>query len=140
MTGPLESITTVDLQLQSLELDIKALKHNREQDHKEFQEFQAMVNRNFATMQVNFDKIQANFRRLLLEPEPEDHQVDQSEQGSMQNKTQEVQTPGIPAGRPKQRLPNTPPVGAGQEKEQHLVRGSATLKDLNGKELNLDGT
>ena len=77
-----------------------------------------MVKRNFAKMQVNFEKIQANFRRLLLKPEPEGQSVDQSEQGSVQNKAPEVQTPGIPAGRPKQLLPNTPPVGAGQEKEQ----------------------
>ncbi|KAE8811496.1 hypothetical protein D1007_11883 [Hordeum vulgare] len=78
------SLATTDLQLASLELEIKSIHINREEDRKEFQEFHTMVNRNFATMQGNFDKIQENFRRLLVEPGSDEGQVERSEQGSAQ--------------------------------------------------------
>lgn len=39
MSKTTESGETADLQLESLELDIKALQRNREEDRKEFQEF-----------------------------------------------------------------------------------------------------
>ncbi|KAE8774523.1 hypothetical protein D1007_53080 [Hordeum vulgare] len=65
-----ESATTADLQLESLELDLKSLWKERDDDHREFQQFQATVNKNFITMQKNFDKIQDNFRKLLLDPDP----------------------------------------------------------------------
>ena len=67
-----ESAATVALQLDSLELDIQTLQREHEDDQKEFKEFQSMVNRNFATTHKNFDKIQENSRRLLLEPELEE--------------------------------------------------------------------
>ena len=65
-----ESGDTGALELQLLELDIKTLQRYREEDKKEFQDFQSMVNKNFVTMQENFDKIQDNFKCLLLLPEP----------------------------------------------------------------------
>lgn len=84
MTNIDESGDTADLQLDSLELDVKTLQRDHEEGRKEFKEFQAMVNRNFGTMQKNFEKIQENFRRLLLDPV-------------------------VPAGRPKQLQAPTPP-------------------------------
>ncbi|KAE8797238.1 hypothetical protein D1007_27611 [Hordeum vulgare] len=86
MTGPAESVLTGDLQLASLKLDVKTLRNSREEDRKEFQEFRAMVNKNFVTMQNNFDKIQDNFRKLLLDHGSEEDQGDHSEHGSVQKK------------------------------------------------------
>lgn len=45
MTRVTESGDTADLQLDSLELDIKTLQRNREEDRKEFQDFQVTVKR-----------------------------------------------------------------------------------------------
>ncbi|KAE8795000.1 hypothetical protein D1007_30199 [Hordeum vulgare] len=121
MTRQATSVVTADLQLASLELDIKTLQHNRDEDRKEFQEFRAMVNRNFETMQDNFDKIQENFKRLLLDPESEERRVEISEHDSAQVKAKEVQSPAIPADRPKQLNNFTPPSVNGQEKEAPVV-------------------
>ncbi|KAE8798620.1 hypothetical protein D1007_26105 [Hordeum vulgare] len=101
MTGQAASVVTAGLQLASLELDIKAIQINKEEDRKEFQEFHTMVNKNFVTMQSNFDKIQEIFRKLLLEPASDEGQLERSEQGSAQMKGNEAQSPVIPAGRPK---------------------------------------
>ncbi|KAE8798190.1 hypothetical protein D1007_26480 [Hordeum vulgare] len=84
MAGAAESATTADLQLESLELDLKTLRQERDEDQKEFHQFQAMVNRNFITMQKNFDKIQDNFRRLLLDPDPD--KGDEADNASVQGK------------------------------------------------------
>lgn len=65
----------------------------------------------------------------MLEPEPEDLSVEQSDQGSAQNKAPEVHNPVIPAGRPKQLPSSTPPSVAGHEKGAPVVVGSAVLKD-----------
>ncbi|KAE8815324.1 hypothetical protein D1007_07290 [Hordeum vulgare] len=140
MTGQATSVVTVDLQLASLELDIKTVQNNREEDRKEFHEFRAMVNKIFVTMQNNFDKIQENFRKLLLDPGSEEGQIERSEQGNAQMKINEVHSPVVPAGRPKQLNNYTPPSVHGQEKEAPVVVGSAVLRDHTRNELNLDGT
>ncbi|KAE8800330.1 hypothetical protein D1007_24183 [Hordeum vulgare] len=140
MAERVASLATVALQLASLELDIKAIHSNREEDRKEFQDFRTMVNKNFATMQSNFAKIQENFRRLLVEPGSDEGQVERSEQGSAQMKGQEALSPGIPPGRPKQLVHNTPPSVQGQDKEAPVVVGSVVLRDHTGKEVNLHGT
>lgn len=140
MSHPEGSIDTGVLQLQSLELDIKTLQRYREEDKKEFQDFQFMVNKNFVTMQQNFDKIQDNFKHLLLLPEQGDVPDEQSAQGSVQHKQPLLQSPPNAPGRPKQLLANTPPSVAMQEKEAQAVIGTTVLRDPAGKELNLDGT
>ncbi|KAI4993607.1 hypothetical protein ZWY2020_007920 [Hordeum vulgare] len=88
-------MVTADLHLASLELDIKTLKNSREEDRREFQEFRSMVNKNFVTMQGNFDKIQENFRKLLMDQGAEEEQHERSEQGSAQKRVEEVHSPGI---------------------------------------------
>lgn len=98
-----------------------------------------MVNRNFITMQQNFDKIQENFRRLLLDPEHEETD-DQSAQGSVQVKDTVNKSPVAPLGRPKQLQVPTPPSVTMPEKQHPPAVGTATLRDQHGKELNLDGT
>ncbi|KAE8777415.1 hypothetical protein D1007_49821 [Hordeum vulgare] len=138
MTRQAASIVTADLQLTSLELDIETLQSNMDEDRKEFQEFHAMVNKNFVTMQGNFDKIQENFRRLLLDPNSKEGQIEQSQKGSAQVKINELHSPTVPPGRPKQLNNYTPPSVHGQEKEAQVVVGSAVLRDHTGKELNLD--
>ncbi|KAE8804981.1 hypothetical protein D1007_19002 [Hordeum vulgare] len=140
MTGQAASVVTADLQLASLELDIKAMQLNREEDSKEFHDFRTMVNTNFVTMQSIFDKIQENFRKLLLDPGSEEGLLEGSEQSSAQMKVNEVHSPVVPAGRPKQSVNYTPPSVHGQEKEAHVVVGSAVLRDHTGRDLNLDGT
>ena len=45
-------------------MDIKTLRQDREEDKKEFYEFTASVNKNFASIQRNFHKIQASLRKL----------------------------------------------------------------------------
>lgn len=91
---------------------MKTLQNSREEDRKEFHEFRAMVNKNFVTMQNNFDKIQDNFRNLLLDHGSEEGQGDHSEHDSVQKKVDEVQSPGVPTGRPKQLHNFTPPLSA----------------------------
>lgn len=91
-------------------------------------------------MQKNVDKIQENFRRLLLDPEPEEATDEQSVQGSAQPKANQVQSPAIPPGRAKQLPANSPPSVAIADKEAPAVVGTAVLRDTTGKELNLDGT
>ncbi|KAI4971469.1 hypothetical protein ZWY2020_002383 [Hordeum vulgare] len=117
MTGPVESVLIGDLQLASLKLDVKTLRNSREEDRKEFQEFRAMVNKNFVTMQNNFDKIQDNFIKLLLDHGSEEDRGDHSEHGSVQKKIEEVQSPVVPLGRPKQLHNFTPPSVHGLEKK-----------------------
>ncbi|KAE8801358.1 hypothetical protein D1007_23055 [Hordeum vulgare] len=101
MTGQATSIVIADLQLVSLELDTKTLGSNRDEDWKDFQEFRAMVNRNFETMQGNFDKIEENFRWLLLDLDFEEGHIERSKQGSAPLKVKEVHSPAVPVGRPK---------------------------------------
>ncbi|KAE8782292.1 hypothetical protein D1007_44383 [Hordeum vulgare] len=140
MTGQRESMVMADLQLASLELDIKTLQNSREEDRREFQEFRSMVYKNFVTMQGNFDKIQENFRKLLMDQGAEEEQHERSEQGSAQKRVEEVYSPGIPAWRPKQLVNCTPSLVQGHEKEVPvIVGGIAVLRDHTGKELNLDG-
>ncbi|KAI4976444.1 hypothetical protein ZWY2020_050051 [Hordeum vulgare] len=123
-------MVTTDLQLASLHLDIKTLQNNREEDRKEFHEFRTMVNKNFVTMQGNFDKIQENFRKLLMDHGAEEEQLECSEQGSAQKKVEEVHSPVFPAGRPKQLVHFTPPSVHGQEKEAPVVVvGTSMLRD-----------
>ncbi|KAE8788768.1 hypothetical protein D1007_37131 [Hordeum vulgare] len=99
-----------------------------------------MVNTNFVTKQSNFDKIQENFRKLLLDPGSEAGQLERCEQGSAQMKINEMHSPVVPAGRPKQLNNYTPPLVHGQEKEAPVVVGSAVLRDHIENELNLDRT
>ncbi|KAE8771803.1 hypothetical protein D1007_56250 [Hordeum vulgare] len=99
-----------------------------------------MVNKNFAMMQGNFDKIQDNFKKLLMDHGSEEEQLERSEHGSAERKVDEVHSPVIPAGRPKQLVNFTPPSVHGQEKEAPVVVGTTVLRDHTGKELNLDGT
>ena len=139
MTGHADSGSTAELQFESLELDIKTLQRDREEDRKEFQQFQAIVNRNFATMQKNFDKIQDNFRRLLLESEPAQEEGMEG-QGSVQMKDNQVNSPRVAPGRPTQLQAPTPPSMAMPEKGAPLPIGTAVLRDRTGKELNMDGT
>lgn len=112
-----DSTTTNELELESLVLDMKALHRTQEEDRREFQDFQTTVNRNFALMQSNFDKIQENFKKLLLEPDLPDTEVngEQFVQGSVQNRTPQGQMQ--PAGRPKQ-LPLN--LNNGQQPGGHL--------------------
>ena len=42
------------------------------------------MNRNFAMMQKNFDKIQENFKCLLLDPKPDQAVVDEEGQSNVQ--------------------------------------------------------
>ncbi|KAE8819818.1 hypothetical protein D1007_02189 [Hordeum vulgare] len=108
-----ESATTADLQLESLELDLKSLRQERDEDRKEFHQFQATVNKNLITMQNFFDKIQDNFTRLLLDPDP---------------------------GRSKQLVAETPPSITMPEKATVGGIGTSVLRDQAGRELNMDGT
>ncbi|KAI4989305.1 hypothetical protein ZWY2020_036622 [Hordeum vulgare] len=134
-------MVTADLQLASLELDIKTLQNSREEDRREFQEFRTMVSKNFVTMQGNFDNIQENFRKLLMDQGAEEEQHEHSEEGSAQKRVEEVHSPVFPAGRPKQLVNCTPPSVQGHEKEVPvIVGGTAVLRDHTGKELNLDGS
>ncbi|KAE8774738.1 hypothetical protein D1007_52828 [Hordeum vulgare] len=103
MTGATELATMADLQLESLELDLKTLRQEIDEDRKEFHQFQATVNRNFITMQKNLDKIQDNFRRLLLDPDPGkgDEADNASVQGEVLQKDNPVGSPQAAPGCPK---------------------------------------
>ncbi|KAE8812023.1 hypothetical protein D1007_11042 [Hordeum vulgare] len=86
MSNPVDSAETRGLQLQSLELDMKTLQRYREEDRKEFKDFQTLVTRNFVTMQKIFDKIQESFKLLLIDPEQEEVLDEHSAHGSVQPK------------------------------------------------------
>ncbi|KAE8782829.1 hypothetical protein D1007_43772 [Hordeum vulgare] len=139
MTGQVDSIVTAYLHLASLELDIKTMQNNREEDRKKYHEFRTMVNKNFVTVQGNFDKIEDNFRKLLMDHGSEE-QLEHSQQGSAKKKVEEVNSLVVPASRPKQLVHFTPPLVHGQEKEAQVVVVTAMLRGHTGKELNLDGT
>ncbi|KAE8809444.1 hypothetical protein D1007_13963 [Hordeum vulgare] len=111
MVGVAESTRTADLQLESLELDLKTLRQERDEDRKEFHQFQTIVNRNFITMQIFFDKIQDNFRRLLLDPDrgKDDEDDHASVQGAAVQKDNPVGSDLVAPGRPKQLVADTPP-------------------------------
>lgn len=142
MAGVAESATTADLQLESLELDLKSLRQERDEDRKEFHQFQATVNKNFITMQKFFDKIQDNFRRLLLDPDPgKDDAADHaSVQGAAVQKDNPGGSPMVAPGRPKQLVADTPPSVTMPEKAAVGGIGTAVLRDQTGRELNMDGT
>ncbi|KAE8772179.1 hypothetical protein D1007_55833 [Hordeum vulgare] len=142
MAGVADSATTADLQLESLELDLKSLRQERDDDRKEFHQFQETVNKNFITMQKFFDKIQDNFRRLLLDPDPgKDDAADHaSVQGGVVQKDNPGGSPMIVPGRPKQLVADTPPSVTMPEKAVVGGFGTAVLRDQSGRELNMDGT
>lgn len=140
MSNPVDWGDTAGLQLQSLELDMKTLQWYREEDRKEFKDSQTLVTRNFVTMQKNFDEIQENFKLLLINTEQEEVLDEQSAQGSAQPKQHQTQCPAVQPGRPKQLQAGTPPSVGMPEKEAQQVVGTAVLRDVQGKELNLDGT
>ena len=54
-----ETQDTDCLELESLQLDIKTLRQEREEDRKEFYHFTNYVNKNFASIHKNFKKIQS---------------------------------------------------------------------------------
>ncbi|KAI5007708.1 hypothetical protein ZWY2020_008756 [Hordeum vulgare] len=86
MSNPVDSAETRGLQLQSLELDMKTLQRYREEDTKEFKDFQTLVTRNFVTMQNIFDKIQESFKLFFIDPEQEEVLDEHSAHGSVQPK------------------------------------------------------
>lgn len=94
MTKVTDSKEAVDLDLETLQLDIKALQQNHEEDRKEFQDT-ATCNKIFACIQTNFDKIQANFRKLLAIriPDTEDDPAEASAQASGGQIVQLTETP-----------------------------------------------
>ncbi|KAE8791645.1 hypothetical protein D1007_33906 [Hordeum vulgare] len=140
MSNPVDSADTGGLQLQSLELDMKTLQRYREEDRKEFKDFLTLVTRNFVTMQKNFDKIQESFKLLLIDPDQEEVLDEHSAQGSVQPKKHQTQCQVIQPGRPKQLQASTPPSMGMPKKVARQVVGTVVLQDVEGKELNLDGT
>ena len=65
MTKLCESEDTGQLEISSLQLDMKTLQSDRESDRKEFVEFCDTVQSNFSNIETNFSAIQANFERLF---------------------------------------------------------------------------
>ena len=123
MGSPQDSDNTAMLEFQSLQLDVKTLQQNREEDKKEFLAFSNNAKTNFASIQQNFLNIQTNFERLFASRSSEEGE--DSVKGN----------------------PHTPPNPVNQSvtqlKQLHLQdkpSSSAQLHDGHGKELNLDGT
>lgn len=51
--------------MESLQLDVKTLQRQREEDRKEFSDFSKQVNTNFMVMQGNFTSMQASLDKLI---------------------------------------------------------------------------
>ena len=127
MTGPTDSSSTSNLEMQSLQLDVQTLQRNREQDRQDFKDFRDHVQDNFQSMQKTLGELQGTLKKFISgfskpRETPPIHQ--DIPQGSGQN-----HTPQGPVLRPVDGL-QTPPTA-----------GSVTLVDKHtGKELNLDGS
>lgn len=128
-----ETQDTELLELESLQLDIKTLRQEREEDRKEFYQFTESVNRSFASIQRNFKKIQLSLHRITS--------IQSTEEGEEEEEAPELPSGQgstvVPPGRPKQ-LPNN---HLAIDKQDPTPAGSAVLVDkITGRELNLDGT
>lgn len=67
------SDTTADLEMDSLQLDIKALHHDRDSDRKEFQ---TTVHKNFSDVQKIMVEMQSTLTHLISALTPRDHPPD----------------------------------------------------------------
>jgi hypothetical protein len=110
------------LQLEYLQLDIQMLQKYREEDKTEFNDFATVVQSNFHSIQNNFTNIQANFEKLFAT-----------------RKVKELEQTG--------HNPETPPnhgLNSAHSVSNPAVAnkavGTCTLQDMQGKDLNLDGT
>ena len=111
------------LELKSLQLDIKMIKMNRETDKQEFTEFVDTANKNFASIQENFNTMQSNFEKLLA-----------ATKGS-------TQVPPLDPAVSTTAMANTPEKGSVTQQHKPVPPiGTSKLQDGGGKELNLDGT
>jgi hypothetical protein len=122
MEKEIASQDTGMLQLESLQLDIQMLQKYREEDKTEFNDFATMLQSNFHSIQNNFTNIQANFEKLFAT-----------------RKAKELEQTG--------HTPETPPNhgvnSAHSFSNPAMVNkavGTCTLHDMQGKDLNLDGT
>ncbi|XP_040249281.1 uncharacterized protein [Aegilops tauschii subsp. strangulata] len=128
-----ETQDTDMLELESLQLDIKTLRQDREEDRKELYHFTESVNKNFASIQRNFKKIQSTLQKLATEQSGEEEDEDDERPDPLSGHG----STAIPPGRPKQ-LPNNQ---LATDKQDPATGGSAMLVDkTTGRELNLDGT
>lgn len=120
MGGPQSSSDTTNLELQSLQLDVKTLQANGEADRQDFLDFREHVTTNFQSVQKTLGELQISLSTFISSfPAPKQNPPNTPEaaQGSGQNAT------------PQNQL-HTPPTA-----------GSAVLQDVNsGKEHNLDGS
>ena len=145
MTKLSESEDTGQLEISSLQLDMKTLQSDRESDRKEFVEFCDTVQSNFSNIETNFSAIQANFERLFaavpltpaVEPQTQDPAAilnpaaESPGQGSVQ-----MPSPKRPTF---QHNPITRPLTAPGNLNSQPI-GAGKLYDHTGKEVNLDGT
>ncbi|XBJ23666.1 hypothetical protein VPH35_001748 [Triticum aestivum] len=112
--------------MDSLQLDIKALQHDRDLDRKEFQEFQSVVNKNFADVQKSLLEMQSSLTHLIT---------------ALTTKEQPPNTPPAGQGSVHQITPQAPLRNPAKLVHSPNALGSAVLHDVHtGKELNLDGT
>ena len=59
-----ESENTGLLEMKSLQLEMKVMQQNREEDRHEFLDFSFTVNKNFKTIQENFKTLNANLEKV----------------------------------------------------------------------------
>lgn len=128
-----ETQDTEVLELESLQLDIKTLRQEREEDRKEFYQFTDTVNKNFASIQRNFKKIQVSLQKLNTGQSTKDAEEEQEDPELPSGQGSTV----VPLGCPKQ-LPNNK--FAADKQDQATARSTVLVDKTTGKELNLDGT
>jgi hypothetical protein len=130
MTNITDSEAPGELDLEPLQLDIRNLQQQIEEDKREFQDFCASTTRNFDCIQKNLDKIQEKFRKLFARTiaEPTGEQSSDLGQASTVTTAPRSETP---QGRPKQLHPSPSIV----ERPQSAPHGSATMQDHQGKVL-----
>ena len=115
--------------MESLQLDITCLQKYREEDKQEFLDFSTNVNKNFESIKKSFDNIQSNFEKLFAAKavETEVHRVEE-QTGELLGTTRETPHGAASANSVK------------QTHDTGKISGKQVLEDMQGNELNLDGT
>ena len=123
------STDTNSLIVESLQLDVQCLQKYREEDKQELSEFRTHVNNNFDSIQKSFDNIQSNFEKLFAAKGIETAEIQEEEQIVEKAGT----TPETPNGAASAN-------SVKQAQETGQASGKHILQDMQGNELNLDGT
>lgn len=139
MESKADSASTEELELQSLQLDVKNLRRERDNDRKEFADFVKMVQANFASIQESLTTMQAQFSRFIVPMEGEATLVPATE-AAQHKELPSGQSSTIPLTPPANPTGVMPKIPTKSDRPHTAPGGSSRRQDHLGRDLNLDGT